>query len=255
MSDAWFTKSIWIEKSNKLQAIDSSTIVLSGRHAPTTQTRVLGIFLLIHSIVIFLDPVDSTATISAIHLPRKPSMSCYKSNSDEAVDVQGRIYECRQRQIYEIEALSAIYDCNFVMSELEKEDFEIVKTAIESCTNVEDFSNEGMPNHLSFCVQQGFDTPELSHTVHLTFPNFYPLDACSVRIEWNAGKRIDNAHLTATIQQYAHSLVGEESGMQLIKVWPALCRSSFAFVQGGIADPPASSNNRVCTGTQRHGAG
>jgi hypothetical protein len=143
-------------------------------------------------------------------------MSCTRDN--DAIQLSGRTHECRQRQIYEIEALSAIYDGNFVMSELEKEDFEVIKTAIESCTTPEDFNDEGMPNSLSFSIQQELDSPDLSHTVQIVFPVLYPLHPCSARIEWGAAKRGDNAHLTATIQQYAASMVGEECGMQLVKV-------------------------------------
>ncbi len=107
------------------------------------------------------------------------------------------------------------------MTDIENEDFDVLRTAIESCTNPNDFSNNGLPKTLSFRIEQSTEAPHLSHAVHFTLTTYYPLRSCLVRIEWSQGKRSDNSYLSATIQQYAQSLAGDESGMQLVKVAPS----------------------------------
>ena len=176
-------------------------------------------------ILILIVAFTSIHSATVCLLPRVVRMESTGLGSSQDVSFSDRIFECRQRQVFEIEALSAIYDQSLVMGEHEKEEFEILKIAIESCTRSEDFSNEGMPKSLSFRIHQCCDVPGLSHTVCFTFPTYYPLKPCSARIEWDHGKRGDNAHLTATLQQYAESMVGEESGMQLVKVSAARVRA------------------------------
>ena len=152
-------------------------------------------------------------------LAARSSTLPHQSPSREAMSLDRcEAFECRQRQVNELEALSAIYDGCFTLSTEEENDLQIAKAAVESCSRPEDFSNDGLPR-LSFSVEQRFpDEKGLAHAVIFTLPVGYPTQACCVRVRWDAGRRGDTSYVSSCLQQYAESLAGEECGMQLVKV-------------------------------------
>ncbi len=128
------------------------------------------------------------------------------------------MHECRQRQVDELDALSAIFGKSFLMTEGETEDLELLRVAVGSCADPGDFSGNGMPSSLSFAVEYGGDEEEIAHKVYFVLPLSYPRAACAARIDWELGRRGDNGYLSSSIQQYADSMAGEECCMQLVKV-------------------------------------
>eukprot|EP00960_Hanusia_phi_P052571 761537-Hanusia_phi.AAC.2 len=120
-------------------------------------------------------------------------------------------HELRTRQLNELEAMQAMFsiDGSFVCRD--EESLQLMKVVVDSCSSPEQFVDEGLPE-LSFEI-----TKDALYSVIFNLPKDYPHRPLHCRIEWQQGTRAEHEYINGNLRQYADSLAGEESAMQVLE--------------------------------------